>query len=284
MIHNNSVRRESMGYYVNVNNINIYIEDLNPDSKKAILFLHGWPGNHNLFEYQFNLLPQMGYRCVGMDIRGFGLSDRPWSGYDYNRLSDDIRIVVDALNLSNFVLAGHSTGGAICIRYMARHNGYGVSKLALFAAAAPSLVQRPYFPHGLQRQVIINIIQGVYNDRPAMLRGFGNMIFYNPVSAPFADWIFQLGLQAASWSTAAIANTWLGEEGLFNDLKTINVPTLILHGINDQVCLYPLAIAQKNSIRFSKLVPFDACGHFLFYDQRDKFNHELIQFSETARL
>ncbi|HHW22007.1 MAG TPA: alpha/beta hydrolase [Clostridiaceae bacterium] len=274
-----------MGIYIEVEpGIRVYVEDINPEGKKTILLIHGWPGNHNLFEYQFNLLPQMGYRCVGMDIRGFGLSDRPWSGYDYNRLSDDIRIVVDALNLSNFVLAGHSTGGAICIRYMARHNGYGVSKLALFAAAAPSLVQRPYFPHGLQRQVIINIIQGVYNDRPAMLRGFGNLIFYNPVSAPFADWIFQLGLQAASWSTAAIANTWLGEEGLFNDLKTINVPTLILHGINDQVCLYPLAIAQKNSIRFSKLVPFDACGHFLFYDQRDKFNHELIQFSETARL
>ncbi len=271
-----------MGSYISVEpNVKIFVEDINPAGTKAILLIHGWPGNHNLFEYQFNQLPKMGYRCIGMDCRGFGLSDKPWTGYDYNRLSDDIRSVVEAFKLQDFTLGGHSTGGAICVRYMTRHNGYGVSKLALFAAAAPSLIRRPYFPYGLQKQAVINIIQGTYNDRPSMLRGFGNMIFYNPVTAPLSDWIFQLGLQAASWSTAAIANTWLDEEGLFNDLKTINVPTLILHGINDQVCLYPLAIAQKNSIRNSKLVPFDACGHFLFYDQRQKFNHELIQFMET---
>lgn len=272
-----------MGFYVGVEpNVKIYVEDLNPSGGKTILFLHGWPGNHNLFEYQFNQLPKMGYRCIGIDWRGFGLSDRPWHGYDYNRLSDDILCVVDALKLKNFTFGGHSTGGAICIRYMARHNGYGVSKLALFAAAAPSLIQRPYFPYGLQRQAVLDIIEGTYNDRPQMLRGFGNMIFFHPVSAPFSDWIFQLGLQAASWATAAVANTWLGEEGLFNDLKTINVPTLILHGINDRVCLYPLAVAQKNSIRNSKLVPFESCGHFLFYDQRDRFNRELVQFIEEA--
>ncbi|NLI92355.1 MAG: alpha/beta hydrolase [Peptococcaceae bacterium] len=271
-----------MGIYIGVEpHVKIYVEDINPAGNKTILFIHGWPGNHNLFEYQFNQLPKMGYRCIGIDCRGFGLSDKPWTGYDYNRLSDDIRCVVETLNLHNFVLGGHSTGGAICVRYMARHNGYGVAKLALFAAAAPSLVQRPYFPYGLDKKVVINIIKGTYKDRPKMLREFGNTIFYNPVTGAFADWIFQLGLQAASWSTAAIANTWLGEEGLFQDLKTINVPTLILHGINDKVCLYPLAVAQKNSIRNSRLVPFKECGHFLFYDQRDKFNKELVQFMEA---
>lgn len=271
-----------MGFYINVEvDVNVYVEDINPTGSKTILFIHGWPGNHNLFEYQFNQLPKMGYRCIGMDCRGFGLSDRPWTGYDYDRLSDDIRCVIDTLRLKNITLGGHSTGGAICIRYMARHYGHGVSKLALFAAAAPSLVQRPYFRYGLPKQDVINIIHGTYTDRPAMVKNFGNMIFYNPVSEAFADWITLLGLQAASWSTAAIANTWLGEEGLFDDLKKINVPTLILHGINDQICLYPLAIAQKNGIRNSVLVPFEKCGHFLFYDQMNKFNTELVQFMES---
>ncbi|ACV62434.1 alpha/beta hydrolase fold protein [Desulfofarcimen acetoxidans DSM 771] len=270
-----------MGYYIGVEpGVNIYVEDLNPTGHKTILLIHGWPGNHNLFEYQLDQLPKMGYRCIGMDCRGFGLSDKPWHGYDYNRLSDDIRSVVGALKLQDFTLGGHSTGGAICVRYMARHNGYGVSKLALFAAAAPSLIQRPYFPYGIKKDDVINIIQGVYNDRPKTLRDFGNMIFHNYVSKPLSDWIFQLGLQAAGWSTAAIANTWLGEEGLFNDLKTIKVRTLILHGINDQVCLFPLAISQNNSIKNSKLVPFESCGHFLFYDQRERFTKELIQFIE----
>jgi len=271
-----------VGFHIRVEpNVKIYVEDINPSGSKTIVLIHGWPGNHNLFEYQFNELPRLGYRCIGIDCRGFGLSDKPWSGYDYNRLADDIRIVVDELHLKHFTLGGHSTGGAICIRYMARHNGYGVSKLALFAAAAPSLIQRPYFQYGLPKEAVMDIIQGTYTDRPNMLRGFGDMIFYNPVSAPLSDWIFQLGLQASGWSTAAIANTWLDEEGLFYDMKAINVPTLILHGYNDKVCLYPLAVAQRDGIINSRLETFEDCGHFLFYDQRERFNRELIQFIEN---
>ena len=142
-----------MGYYIKVEpNVKIYVEDLNEECEKTILFLHGWPGSHKLFEYQFDQLPKMGYRCIGIDTRGFGDSDKPYSGYDYNRLSDDVRYVIDTLKLSDITLAGHSTGGAIAIRYMARHKGYGVSKFALFAAAAPSLIKRPNFPYGLDEE------------------------------------------------------------------------------------------------------------------------------------
>ena len=97
-------------------NVNIYVEDLNPGGKKTILFLHGWPGSHKLFEYQFDWLPKMGYRCIGIDTRGFG-----------------------------------------------------VSKLALFAAAAPSLIKRPNFPYGLDKETVLQIIQGTYTDRPKMV-------------------------------------------------------------------------------------------------------------------
>lgn len=270
-----------MGFYVNVEpDVNVYVEDINPEGDKAILFVHGWPGNRNLFEYQYNQLPKMGYRCIGVDTRGFGLSDRPWHGYDYDTLADDIRCVIDAMQLQNITLAGHSTGGAQVIRYMARHQGHGVSKLGLFAAAAPSLIQRPNFPYGLTKEAVLDIIQGTYTDRPNMLVNFGNMIFHNYVTPSLADWIFELGLQASSWATAAIAETWISET-LFEDLGRIQVPTLILHGLNDKVCLFPLAVAQKNGIRNAKLVPFECCGHFLFYDQMDQFNKELIEFLEA---
>lgn len=269
-----------MGFYIFVEgNVKVYVEDLNTKGRKTILFVHGWPGNHNLFEYQFNYLPKLGYRCIGIDYRGFGKSDRPWTGYNYDRLADDIRCIINSMRLSNITLLGHSTGGAICARYMARHRGYGVSKLVLCAAAAPSLVERPQFPYGLKKEDVLKIIDGLHKDRPNTLREFGNMIFYNPVSAALSDWVFQLGLQAASWSTEAIAYTWLDEE-LFEDLKRIRVPTLILHGLNDQVCLYPLALAQDELIKNSKLIPFESCGHFLFYDQREKFNRELVAFLE----
>lgn len=271
-----------MGVYIGVQpNVKVYVEDINPAGNKTIVFLHGWPGNHNLFEYQFNQLLKLGYRCIGIDQRGFGLSDRPWTGYGYDRLADDLLHVVEALRLECFTLAGHSTGGAIAVRYMARHRGYGVSKLVLLAAAAPSLIQRPYFPYGLDKEDVLDIIKGTYTDRPAMLKKFGNMILHNPVSEAMNDWLFQVGLQAASWSTAAIANTWLGEEELFRDIETIDVPTLILHGKDDQVCLFPLAIAQKKVISNAKLVPFDDCGHFLFIDQREKVTNELARFAES---
>ncbi|MBU3128717.1 alpha/beta fold hydrolase [Clostridium tagluense] len=269
-----------MGYYVRVEpNVKIYVEDLNPEGKNTILFLHGWPGSHKLFEYQFDQLPKMGYRCIGIDTRGFGDSDKPYGGYDYNRLSDDVKCVVDALNLHDFTLAGHSTGGAIAIRYMARHKGQGVSKLALFAAAAPSLIKRPNFPYGLEKEDVIKIIQGTYTDRPKMLSDFGNIFFFQHITKAFSDWFFQLGLQAAGWATAAIAKTWI-DEVLFSDLRTINVPTLIIHGIHDKVVPFPLAEVQKQGIKNSKLIPFKYSGHGSFYDQRDKFNEELVKFIE----
>lgn len=271
-----------MGYFIRAEpGVNLYVEDLNPAGKKTILLIHGWPGNHNLFEYQLNTLPKLGYRCVAMDCRGFGLSDKPWDGYGYDRLADDVRAVIDALHLKDIVLGGHSTGGAICIRYMARHGGYGVAKLALFAAAAPSLIRRPDFPFGIPEQTVQTILQGTRRDRPQMLKDFGSTIFFHRVSPGIQEWIFQLGLQAANWSTSAIAETWL-RETLFDDLQKINVPTLILHGLEDRVCLYPLAVSQNRGIRNSRLVPFRQCGHFLFYDQRELFNRELVAFLQNG--
>lgn len=267
-----------MGYWVRVeSDTKIYINDINPLGRKTILFLHGWPANHKLFEYQFDKLPQMGYRCIGVDIRGFGNSDKPFEGYSYDRLADDIRCVVEILKLQDFTLAGHSVGGAIAIRYMARHNGYRVSKLALFAAAAPSFTKRPDFPYGLPKEEVTKLIQGAYNDRPNMLREFGDMFFFQYTTEPFSNWFFQLGLEAAGWSTAKLA-TSLRDESLFYDLAKIHVPTLILHGIHDRICLFPLAVAQKQGIRNSKLIPFEYSGHGLFWEERDKFNRELTQF------
>lgn len=269
-----------MGYYIRVESeVRVYVEDINPTGEKIILFIHGWPANHNLFEYQFNKLPEMGYRCIGIDIRGFGNSDKPWEGYDYNRLADDVHCVIETLELQDIILAGHSVGGAIAIRYMARHKGHGVSKLALFAAAAPSFTRRPNFPYGLPKEDVTKLIEETYNDRPKMLRDFGDMFFFKYITGPFSDWFFQLGLQAAGWSTAKLAIS-LRDESLFSDLGKIHVPTLILHGVHDKVCMFSLAIVQKEEIKNSKLVPFENSGHGLFWEEYEKFNKELIKFIE----
>lgn len=267
-----------MGYYVRVEqDVVIYVEDVDPGGGKPVLFIHGWPANHKLFEYQFNVLPKMGFRCLGMDLRGFGNSTKPWEGYSYDRLADDIRGVVETLQLHDFTLMGHSVGGAISIRYMARHHGYGVSKLVLLGAAAPSFTRHPDFPYGFTKEEVNKIILDTYNDRPKMLQEFGDKFFFQHVSGPFADWFFQLGLQAAGHSTIAVAAS-LRDESLFSDLGKIHVPTLILHGVHDQVCPFPLAEAMHKGIANSKLIPFAYSGHGLFWEERDKINKELTQF------
>ncbi|MFD2117765.1 alpha/beta fold hydrolase [Paenibacillus yanchengensis] len=258
-----------MGYFVTVEpGVKIYVEDVNPEGSKTILFIHGWPLNHKQFEYHFNILPAMGYRCIGIDWRGYGNSDKPFSGYNFDRLADDIRAVVGALQLKNFTLAGHSTGGAISIRYMARHQGYGVSKLVLIDAASPTSV-----PEELANM----FITGTLNDRPKMLQGVTDLFFFQYITEPFSDWFFQMGLQAASWSTAAVMTT-LRDENVYNDLSKIFVPTLIIHGIHDKIVPFINAQETNKLIKNSQLVPFQYSGHGAFWEERDKFNQLLMQF------
>lgn len=268
-----------MQYMINVEQgTRVFVNDINPSGKKTIIFMHGWPASYELFEYQYNKLLPEGFRCIGIDTRGFGNSDKPWSGYEYDRLADDVLAVIRALRLHNVTLLGHSTAGAVAIRYMTRHRGYGVSKLVLCAAAAPSLVASARLPGGQRVDVVNGIIEGAYKDRPAMLRGFGDIFFHKKVSQALSDWLFAMGLRAASWATIAIAKDWLREE-LFDDLPKVRVPTLIMHGKHDQVCPFALGEAQHRGIKNSKLVPFENSGHGLFYDEMEKFNHELMQFA-----
>jgi non-heme chloroperoxidase len=268
-----------MEHWVNVEpNVKVYVEDLNPTGNKTILFIHGWPLNHNAYEYQFDQLPKLGFRCIGMDTRGFGNSDKPWDGYTYDRLADDVRAVIEVLKLQDITLVGHSMGGAISIRYMARHNGYGVSKLVLVDAAAPSFVIRPNFPYGMTTEQVNQFIQQTYQNRPNMLKQFGDIFFFQYITNELSNWFMQLGLQAAGWSTAACLVT-LRDEALFSDLGKIQVPTLIIHGIHDKVCPFLLGVAQEKGIKNSRLVPFNYSGHASFYDEKDRFNMELARFS-----
>lgn len=258
-----------VGYFVRVEpNVNIYVEDINPGGAKTILFIHGWPLNHKLFEYQFNSLPSMGYRCIGIDIRGFGKSDKPWGSYSYDRIADDIAAVIQTLQLQNITLVGHSMGGAISIRYMARHNGFGVAKLALVDAAAPT---------GFTKETANSLLAETTNDRPKMLRGVGDIFFFQYITSPFSEYFFQMGLQAANWSTIKTIIS-LRDETLSSDHGKIAVPTLIIHGIHDKVIPFSYAHSINQGIRNSKLVPFNYSGHGPFWEEREKFNRELTQF------
>lgn len=258
-----------MGYFVTVEQgVNIFVEDINPGGSKTILFIHGWPLSHKQFEYQFDVLPSLGYRCIGIDWRGFGNSDKPISGYTYNRLADDIFSVVRTLQLEDFTLVGHSTGGAIAIRYMSRYSGEGVSRLVLVDAAAPI---------GFSPETASKFLKETLNDRPKMLQEVTDQFFFQYVTRRFTDWFIHLGLQAAGWSTAAII-VLLRDEKLYEDLPKIVAPTLIIHGIHDEVIPFSQAEELNQRIRNSQLVQFQYSGHGPFWEERDKFNQLLRQF------
>lgn len=264
-----------MGYYVEVERgVKIYVEDIG--TGQPVLLLHGWPVDHRMYEYQTSQLPKYGYRCITMDIRGFGKSDAPWHGYDYDRLADDVLAVIRSLCLdSDVTLAGFSMGGAIAIRYMSRHAGYKVNKLLLFGAAAPSFTKRPGFPYGMTAEQVNAFIEQTNNNRPDMLEGFGTIFFAKPVTPSFAHWFQSLGLAATSHGTSACLVS-LRDEDLSNDLAAIQTPTYIFHGVLDQVCPFPFAIEMHKGIRNSQLIRFDDSGHGLFYDQLDAFNRCLL--------
>jgi len=180
-----------------------------------------------------------------------------------------LRAVVEALDLRDFTLAGHSTGGSIAIRYMTRHRGHGVARLALIAAAAPV---------GLAKETADRLLMETLTDRPKMMRGVTESFFFQYATCEFAGWFSQIGLQAAGWSTAAVLRT-LGNERLDADLPQISVPTLILHGVHDRVVPFAQALVQHRNIRHSRLVPFMYSGHGLFWEERDRFNAVLAQFA-----
>lgn len=258
-----------LGYFVSVEeDVNLFVEDLNPNGEKTILFIHGWPLSHKQFEYQFDVLPAKGYRCIGVDWRGFGQSDKPLDGYNFDRLADDIRVIIDVLQLENVTLVGHSTGGAIAIRYITRHHAHGVEKLVLVDAAAP---------RGFTKETAQSFLHDALNDRPNMMQKVTDTFFFQYITKPFSDWFLHLGLQAAGWSTAAIIVT-LRDEKLDLDLPKINVQTLIVHGVHDKVIPFTQAQEMNRAIKNSQLVPFHYSGHGPFWEERDKFNKLLEQF------
>lgn len=256
----------------------IYVEDLGGDGK-PVVFIHGWPVNHKMFEYQFTELPKHDCRCIGIDLRGFGDSGKPWDGYNYDTMSDDVKAVLDSLDIKNVTLVGFSMGGAISIRYMARHNGAHIEKLVLAGAAAPCFTKRPDFPYGIDKSAVDDLIRLTYQDRPSMLKVFSQIFFAEPdkLSPEFKAWNLSLGLAASAYATIQCA-VELRDADLRRDMASVKVPTLIVHGTEDKVCTFDLAKSMHEGIKGSQLVQFEKAGHGFYYEDRERFNSALTSF------
>ncbi|NOJ27700.1 MAG: alpha/beta hydrolase [Nitrososphaera sp.] len=269
--------------FVNVDNgVSIYVEDTGNGRDKPVLFVHGWPLSHKMFEYQFTELHKNGYRCIGIDLRGYGRSDKPWTGYDYDVFADDIRQVMAALNLRGVTLVGFSMGGAIVMHYIAKYFSELVSKAVFIGAAAPCFTRRPDYPYGLEKSVCDDLIAKCKQDRPKMVSDFGKIFFRSEdsQSQEMAKWLFSINMEASAHATVKCLEE-LRDADLRKDMQLVNqrnLPVAVFHGTHDKICPFDFAKVMNEEIKGSKLVPFTESGHGLNIEEKEKTNEELMKF------
>lgn len=257
--------------------LKLYVEDAGNGSLGTFVFISGWPLGSSMYEYQFQHLAPRGYRCIGIDLRGFGKSDKPWGEYNYDVFVKDIRKVLESIDIKDAVLAGHSMGGAIALHYVATQKAAHVRKLVLIGAAAPSFVQRSDFPHGAEQAAVDRMVEDCLTDRAKMLAKFGDSFFAKPASPAFSRYFHSLAMAASPYATLKCLEA-LRDSDLRSDMKQVEIPTLILHGEQDNITPFALAEVLHKGIKNSKLVKFENCGHGVFYEDLADFNQRLMDF------
>src|SRR3990170_3710979 len=210
-----------------------------------VVFIHGWPLSHEMWEYQLNELPKHGLRCIAYDRRGFGKSGKPWEGYDYDTLTGDLKAVLDELDLNNVTLVGFSMGGGEIARYFGLYGGARVSKVVLVSSVLPYLLKSAENPDGVPKEIFDKIISQIADDRAQFLSSFAKDFFgvslvSHPVSQPMLDWNQTMAMLASSKATMDCVRSY-SETDFRNDIPRINVPALIIHGANDKTV--PLTIS-----------------------------------------
>jgi non-heme chloroperoxidase len=249
----------------------------------VVTFSHGWPLNADAWDGQMLFLVQHGFRVVAHDRRGHGRSGQASSGNDMNGYADDLAAVIEALDLRDVTLVGHSTGGGEVVRYIGRHGTKRVARAVLIAAVPPLMLKTPANPEGLPLEVFDAIRAGVARDRSQFYKDLA-IQFYGAnrpdakVSQGILDqfwlWSMQAGLKNAYESIKAFSETDFTE-----DLKKIDVPTLVLHGEDDQIV--PVNDSARKSARLikrAKDIYYPGAPHGLTATHQDQVNAELLTF------
>jgi non-heme chloroperoxidase len=259
----------------------IYFKDWG--SGQPIVFSHGWPLNADAWEDQMMFLAAHGYRCIAHDRRGHGRSSQPWTGHDMDTYADDLATLVDTLDLRNAIHVGHSTGGGEVARYIGRHGTRRVAKAVLISAIPPLMLQTAANPGGLPLKNFDELRAGVLRDRSQFFRDLSEP-FYGAnrpgakVSQGLRDTFWLQGMQAA-FNAAYECIKVFSETDLTEDLKKIDVPTLILHGDDDQIVpIADSALLSAKIVRSATLKVYKGAPHGMPATLKDQINADLLAF------
>ncbi|MGD0815381.1 MAG: alpha/beta hydrolase [Verrucomicrobiota bacterium] len=255
-------------------------------SGQPVVFSHGWPLSADAFEDQMFFLASHGYRCIAHDRRGHARSGRPWDGNDLDTYADDLATLVEKLDLKKAIHVGHSTGGGEVVRYIGRHGTKRVAKAVLIGSISPLMLKTAANPGGLPMEVFDQLRAGVAADRSLFWKDLSLPFYgYNRPGAKISEgvresfWLqgMRAGLPASCFCIKAFSETDLTE-----DLKRIDVPTLVLHGDDDQIV--PIADSALLSVKLIKsatLKVYKGAPHGMCTTLKNQVNEDLLGFIKS---
>src|SRR5438067_10997918 len=250
---------------------------------RPVVLSHGWPLNADAWDEQLFFLASNGYRAIAHDRRGHGRSSQPWNGNDMDTYADDLATLIERLELKGIVLVGHSTGGGEVTRYIGRHGTARVSKAILVGAIPPLMLKSASNPEGIPLEAFDQIRAGLAADRSQFYEDLSAQFFgYNRPGAKESP-----GIRDAFWAQSMQAGfkgaydcvKQFSESDFNGDLKKFDVPTLVIHGEDDQIV--PLSVGGQRSsklIKGAKLKVYPGAPHGLFATHRQQFNADILAF------
>ena len=273
-----------MGTLITKDGTEIYYNDWG--TGQPVVFSHGWPLSADAFEDQMFYLASNGYRVIAHDRRGHGRSSQPWNGNDMDTYADDLAELVEALDLQEAIHVGHSTGGGEVARYIGRHGTGRVAKTVLIGAVPPVMVKSPTNPGGTPIEAFDQIRAGVVADRSQFFKDLSLAFYgYNRPGAKVSEGVresFWLQGMRAGFPASYFCIKAFSETDMTEDLKKIDVPTLVLHGDDDQIV--PIAdsgLLTAKLVRGATLKVIEGAPHGMCTTHKERINEELLAFIQT---